>query len=320
MLIRDFKFDDCDYRATRILLEKVYPREPISVEVLRFEDAARPKVWWRKRVAEIDGHFAALGMVGAAFGPHREGDFRLRVHVDPDCLNQGIGTQLYADLLALAHEQGPVGRLTTNTQEDQTRASEFLREKGFEVVIREPISELDLSTFDETPFVHKIRQAEDHGIRLVSLADLTRECSDWQERLWQIHTTIHEDVPLPDPFRPLPLEDFLRQKVENPAFTPDASHVAVHGEEWAGLSELFIDPNHPQVGGTGLTGVTRPWRRKGLATALKLKVLRRAKAKGVRRVITDNEENNPMFQINLMLGFRAQPAWLGWQLNLAEDD
>ena len=125
---------------------------------------------------------------------------------------------------------------------------------------------------------------------------------------------------MPDPFRPQPLEDFLRQKVENPAFTPDASHVAVHGEEWAGLSELYIDSNHPQVGGTGLTGVTRPWRRKGLATALKLKVLRRAKAKGVRRVITDNEENNPMFQINLMLGFRAQPAWLGWQLNLAEGD
>jgi len=51
-----------------------------------------------------------------------------------------------------------------------------------------------------------------------------------------------------------------------------------------------------------------------------LKVLRRAKAKGVRRVITDNEENNPMFQINLMLGFRTQPAWLSWQLNLAKGD
>ena len=320
MLIRDFRFDACDYRATRILLDKVYPREPTSVEVLRFEDDARPKIWWRKRVVEIDGRFAALGMVSEAIGSHRKDDFRLRVQVDPDCLNQGIGTQLYADLLALAHGQGPVGRLATHTREDQTRASEFLRGKGFEVVIREPVSELDLSTFDETPFVHKIRQAEAHGIRLVSLADLTRECSDWQKRLWQLDTTIHGDVPLLSPFRPQPLEDFLRQKVETPAFTPDASHVAVHGEEWAGLSELYIDPNHPQVGGTGLTGVTRPWRRKGLATALKLKVLRKAKAKGVKRVITDNEENNPMFQINLMLGFRAQPAWLSWQLNLVEGD
>lgn len=320
MLIRDFRFDACDYQATRILLEKVYPREPTSVEVLRFEDAARPKIWWRKRVAEIDGHFAALGMVSEAIGSHRKGDIRLRVHVDPDCLNQGIGTQLYADLLALAHGQGSVARLATHTREDQTRASKFLREKGFEVVIREPVSELDLSTFDETPFIHKIRQAESHGIRLVNLTDLTRKCSNWQERLWQLDTTIHEDVPLPNPFRPQPLEDFLRQKVENPAFTPDTSHVAVHDEEWAGLSELYIDPHHPEVGSTGLTGVIRPWRRKGLATALKLKVLRRAKAKGVRRVITDNEENNPMFQINLMLGFRAQPAWLGWQLHQAEDD
>ncbi|MDE0670469.1 MAG: GNAT family N-acetyltransferase [Caldilineaceae bacterium SB0662_bin_9] len=320
MLIRDFRFDDSDYQTLRILTEKIYPDEPTSVETLRWDDDSRPKVWWRKRVAEVDGKFAALGTVGEPFWSLQEGKVHLSVEVDPDYLNRGIGTRLFADLEALAHARGPVRRLITGTQEDKTAASDFLRERGFEVAIREPISELDLPAFDETPFVHKIQQAEASGIRLVSLADLAREYHNWQERHWQLDTAIMQDVPTPDPFSPRTLETFVRQHIGNPGFSPDVTHVAVHGGEWVGISELYIDPSHPEVGGTGLTGVTRPWRRKGLATALKLKVLHQARTRGVRRVITDNEENNPMFQINLMLGFKAKPAWLGWQLNLSEKD
>ena len=320
MLIRDFRFDDNDYQALRILMEKIYPDEPTSVESLRWDDDSRPKVWWRKRVAEVDGKFAALGTVGEPFWSLQEGKVHLGVDVDPDCLNQGIGTRLYADLEALARARGPVHRLITGTQEDKSFANDFLKERGFEVVIREPISELDLPAFDETPFVHKIQQAETSGIRLVSLADLAREYHNWQERHWRLDTAIMQDVPTPDPFSPRTLETFIRQHIGHPGFSPDVTHVAVHGDEWVGISELYIDPSHPQVGGTGLTGVTRPWRRKGLATALKLKVLRQARAKGVRRVITDNEENNPMFQINLMLGFKAKPAWLGWQLPLNDNE
>ena len=319
MLIRDFRFDDSDYQALVNLMEKIYSDEPTSVEIQRWDDDSRPKVWWRKRVAEVDGKFAALGTVGEPFWSLQEGKVHLSVEVDPDYLDRGIGTRLFADLEALARARGPVRRLITGTQEDKTAASDFLRERGFEVAIREPISELDLPAFDETPFVHKIQQAETSGIQLVSLADLARECHNWQERQWQLDTAIMQDVPTPDPFSPRTLETFVRQHVGNPGFSPDVTHVAVSGDEWVGISELYIDPSHPEVGGTGLTGVTRLWRRKGLATALKLKVLRQARAKGVRRVITDNEENNPMFQINLMLGFKAKPAWLGWQLNLSDE-
>ena len=319
MLIRDFRFDDDDYQALVNLMEKIYSDEPTSVEVQRWDDDSRPKVWWRKRVAEVDGKFAALGTVGEPFWSLQEGKVHLSVEVDPNYLDRGIGTRLYADLEALAHAHGPVRRLITGTQEDKSFANDFLKERGFEVVIREPISELDLPAFDETPFVHKIQQAEASGIRLASLADLAREYHDWQERHWQLDTAIMQDVPTPDPFSPRTLETFVGQHIGNPGFSPDVTHVAVHGGEWVGISELYIDPSHPEVGGTGLTGVTRPWRRKGLATALKLKVLRQARAKGVQRVITDNEENNPMFQINLMLGFKAKPAWLGWQLNLSDE-
>ena len=319
MVIRDFRFDDRDYQACLELVEKTNPQEPTSVQTLRWSDATRPNnVWWRKRVAEVDGKFAALGEVGEPYWSLQEGKVHLCVEVDPDFLNRGIGTRLFADLEAMARERGPVHRLVTGTQEDHAEATGFLSERGFQVVLRVPISELDLPAFDETPFVRKLEQARPHGIRLVSLADLAREQANWMERYWRFDTSIGLDIPGPEPLTPRTLETFGRQKLENPGFSPAVTHVAVHGDEWTGVSELKIDPGRPEVASTGLTGVARPWRRKGLATALKLKVLRQARARGVRRVITDNEENNPMFQINLMLGFKAKPAWLGWQLNLTD--
>ena len=41
MLIRDFRFDDSDYQALRILMERIYPQEPTSVEFQHFEDESR---------------------------------------------------------------------------------------------------------------------------------------------------------------------------------------------------------------------------------------------------------------------------------------
>jgi len=34
---------------------------------------------------------------------------------------------------------------------------------------------------------------------------------------------------------------------------------------------------------------------------------------GTRLIFTANEENNPMFQLNLRLGFEPQPAEIDWE-------
>ena len=38
-----------------------------------------------------------------------------------------------------------------------------------------------------------------------------------------------------------------------------------------------------------------------------------AKARGIRMIITDNEENNPMLQLNIALGFKQSISWVMWQ-------
>ena len=40
------------------------------------------------------------------------------------------------------------------------------------------------------------------------------------------------------------------------------------------------------------------------------------KKKGYKRIFTGNEENNPMFQINLMLGFKKIGTEIGCKLKL----
>ena len=66
----------------------------------------------------------------------------------------------------------------------------------------------------------------------------------------------------------------------------------------------------------GLTGVLRSHRRRGIATAVKLPTIDFARSVGARYISTDNEENNPMYQLNLKLGFRPMPAWLDFEKHL----
>jgi mycothiol synthase len=57
-----------------------------------------------------------------------------------------------------------------------------------------------------------------------------------------------------------------------------------------------------------LTAVKRAWRRRGIATALKLAQIGAARRSGLARLVTTNEERNvPMRSINDALGYRPEP-------------
>ena len=55
---------------------------------------------------------------------------------------------------------------------------------------------------------------------------------------------------------------------------------------------------------------------KGIATALKVKAFEKLREKGVKQVRTDNEENNPMYKINVALGFTPEPYCYDYQRDI----
>ena len=58
-----------------------------------------------------------------------------------------------------------------------------------------------------------------------------------------------------------------------------------------------------------LTAVRRPWRRRGIATALKREQIAQAREAGIEQIYTTNDETNVgMRGVNELLGYRPAPT------------
>lgn len=91
----------------------------------------------------------------------------------------------------------------------------------------------------------------------------------------------------------------------------------------AGLSDAGWDSRTPTVIHQYLTGVARPWRGRGLARALKARMLRQIKARQpeAATMITHNAENNaPMLAINARVGFKIYRRFVDYQIPRAALD
>ena len=101
---------------------------------------------------------------------------------------------------------------------------------------------------------------------------------------------------------------------------PDATFLALAGEEVIGCAGLLPDPDQPHRAEYGLTAVRRDWRRRGVAAALKRTTLAWAAAHGLTEVYTWTQRgNDDMRALNTHLGFttRAESIRLSAPLPLA---
>ncbi|MDP7622098.1 MAG: GNAT family N-acetyltransferase, partial [SAR324 cluster bacterium] len=91
------------------------------------------------------------------------------------------------------------------------------------------------------------------------------------------------------------------------------------GNHITGLNNLWKNEIEKGIN-TGLTGVLRKYRRKGIATALKHTCLTWAKNQGYEWIRTDNVDTNTgMLSINLRVGFKFMPAWLVFEKIIKEE-
>ncbi len=304
--IRDFA--PGDYEALAEIERSLYPDHASSAAEIRFRDEHRdPKVTFRRYVWVDGGRVVAsagFSHEAYAFHPQR---FWVWVEVHADFQKRGIGSALWEKVQRELEPLDPI-KLQVETGEMHPHGVEFARKHGFEIEQEEIESRLDLVKFEPEAFGDRVQKVIEQGISFRSHGELsTRE--DHMQRLYDLVTTLDEDVPWPDPYTKPEYDLWSGRMLANPNLLPEGYVVALDGEDYVGMSNLWNAEVIPDVW-TGLTGVLREYRGRGIATALKVQVLGWAKEAGILGTRTWNAEQNAgMRGINRQLGFELLPAW-----------
>jgi GNAT superfamily N-acetyltransferase len=308
--IRPFNWSDEDYGIVIDIANAVFPDELDLRELLKHRDNARDQNYMLERVIlEVDGKPVGTSSFGESMWTPIPGKFWIYVQVHPDHQRKGYGKAIYDHVVGVLSEKKPT-ILDSWTREDKTDAISFLTQRGYEQVMRGQNSRLTLAAFDPSGFADVVERVSESGIRIVTLAELRENDPEWRKKLYELDWLLSLDVPEIDEPKKREFEVYCRQTFDKPTFFPEAFFVALDSDEYVGVSMLELNLADPTKLQTDLTGVVRSHRRRGIATALKVRALSKAKTTEAQYVDTDNEEKNPMYTLNVKLGFEPTPGWL----------
>lgn len=313
--IREFSGTPEDFSAVVEIDNLCDPEHPSTVEEFRYayETFDTTKYVLRYYLAEKEGR--VVGYACYHHMPHRfhPQHFWIWVAVRPEFRRQGLGSTLYELILSDLRKLSAKS-LHTVAWETWTDTIRFLEKRGFKEAMRTWESHLDVTSFDFRPFEKYLAQVEREGITVVTLSEEKEREPQWLSRLHELYNILSADVPSPTPFTPISLEEFRRRIIENPDLLPEGFFLAKKGEEYVGESFVTRIPAEPACLFQWFTGVRREYRGKGIAMALKLKVIAYAKDHGYTRIKTFNASTNlPILSINEKLGFRRQPALIEYE-------
>ena len=96
--------------------------------------------------------------------------------------------------------------------------------------------------------------------------------------------------------------------IQAPWFRREGQLLALDGDQWVGMAAVSVFPEF----GTAYnlhTGVLPAYRRRKIATSLKVLAIRYARQNGMHTLLTDNNlRNAPILAINRKLGYKPQPG------------
>jgi GNAT superfamily N-acetyltransferase len=285
----------------------VTPDNTDSLEQIRWETAIYPGEVVRFLADGPDGEPVGTTSTGRIW-MHEAGFERywLGIWVLPEARRQGVGSALYAAVSDAARAAGKTG-FQTELSEEHADGRKFLENRGFVETDRSKMVRLDLAglaTPDAQPPA---------GIRFVTLAERP-------DLLPGVHATAVEtfpDIPWTDePISALDFDAFVARDVDRTGIPRDAFFVAVDGAsgEVAGYASLIYSAGSTTVAYHDMTAVRRAYRGRGIAGALKRATITWAVEQGLESLETGNDEQNaPMRAVNLALGYRPMPDWIGLQ-------
>jgi GNAT superfamily N-acetyltransferase len=296
LVLRPFDESDRDYDASVAIWNALWPDEPTSVEGMRYSNRTRSKKhFFQRLMAELEGKIVATAIYCEPEWVNEPGMYDVQIRVLPEYQRVGIGSTIYDHIVERLNElkRRPLS-LVSDSREDQPHSTKFLTDRGFEQKQRQQVSRLDVASFDAAPFAATVARFEESGITVKTFEEYEAEDPDARRKSHKTYVELFQDVPIFVDRMEFTYEMFERE-LNAPNRLPGAILLAFDG-----------------------TAVARSHRRRGIAAALKVRAIEFARDIGTRVIQTDNEENNPMYDLNVRLGFKPVPAWLIFMKELGE--
>jgi GNAT superfamily N-acetyltransferase len=261
----------------------------------------------RNYVAYCAGHLNLVAClagepVGSGFAavePDAAGPTIAKAHVAvvPEARGHGVGTSLYSALSVWAAKQGRT-TLEAWVLDREPVGFAFAAKRGFREILREAMVALDLSGVVEP------RVEAPPGVGIVTWA----ERPELAEGMYEVMLETLPDIPGNDEAMPS-FASWLEHHMGGASDRPEATFVALAGEEVVGYAKLHLSEARPRVAVHDLTGVKRAWRGRGVARALKASQIAWAKREGYERLETANElRNAPIRNLNAAFGYQPIPG------------
>ena len=237
------------------------------------------------------------------------------LNLDPDYDNQGFRKLLF-DKLLIEVKAFNCNLVHTSIYEhpNYSEHKKLLVKEGFKLVQTNREYSCDIRKIDLKKYKNLISRLDKNGIKFYDskeeMVNNDKKFPNHFKKLENLEWILEKDIPIPDGIKHTRMPFNHWQKVcldfYNNSYGVDI--VAVKNKEYIGSTYLEVYPKaEPHKAWTGHLGVVRKFRRQGIATALKIKAIEKLLHKGVTEVRTDNEENNPMYKINIELGFEPVP-------------
>jgi GNAT superfamily N-acetyltransferase len=285
-----------EYPAIAAIVNAVTPDSPTSADELAWHEATYPGA--ARLLAEESGR--AVGAATAGRITMFESDFDafwMSIEVLPDARRRGVGSALYAAASDVARAAGKVA-LHAPASAARPEGIAFLRHRGFTEYDRYKMLALELA--GATP------PAVDPpaGISIVSLADRP----DLVPAVHAVAVETFPDIPTGgEPVAAASLAEFRARDVDRPSIPPGGFAIALDETSGrvVGYASLVFLPASTTVAYNDMTAVSRPFRGRGIAVALKRALVAWAIGAGLERIETGNDPaNEPMRAINARLGYR----------------
>ena len=231
--------------------------------------------------------------------------YRLLLLADPQWLKRGIG-ELLLDQLTEDLREAQAVTVSCRQHASGTELVNLLASRGFVETSRVLDLRLDVANFDVSLLATLVQRFEDEGISITTFADERVRDSRCVEKLYELTTLLSQDDPARGPFVP-PAYNAREALMwmEMPYVLPDAYFIAKRGDEYVGISDVSLFEAMPGGLTQGFTGVKREYRRRGLATALKLHGIVYAQSHGYTIIQSFNQPQQTAIRgLNEKLGFQ----------------